>query len=121
MCFVSEFGFTLPRGLVDEAGQVHRQGIMRLATAMDELSVERDRQAQQFPNYAVLVLLSRVIMRLGDLTQFSPELLGNLFTQDVAYLREFYNRINQSNRAQIPTRCPACDAEFAVDLTLAGE
>ncbi len=121
MGLVSEFGFILPRGFVDEAGQVHRQGVMRLATAMDELSVERDRQAQQLPNYAVLVLLSRVVTRLGNLPYLSPEILGNLFTQDVAYLREFYNRINQRNEAQIPTRCPACDTEFAVDLILTGE
>lgn len=121
MGLVSEFGFTLPRGFVDESGQVHREGIMRLATAMDELSVERDRQAQQLPNYAVLVLLARVVTRLGDLTNLSPEILGNLFTQDVAYLREFYNRINQRNEVQIPTRCPACETTFAVDLALAGE
>jgi hypothetical protein len=121
MGLVSEYRFILPRGFVDEAGQVHRQGVMRLATAMDELVVERDRQAQQLPSYGALVLLSRVITQLGALTALSPDTLGNLFTQDLAYLREFYNRINQKNEAQIPTRCPACDTAFAVDLTLAGE
>ncbi|WP_008317270.1 hypothetical protein [Leptolyngbya sp. PCC 6406] len=121
MELISEFDFTLPRGLVDGSGRVHRQGTMRLATARDELAVERDRTVQRLPGYGTLVLLSRVITRLGELTALTPDLLENLFTQDLAYLREVYNRINQGGTAQIPTRCPACDAEFEVDLALAGE
>jgi hypothetical protein len=118
---ISEFDFTLPRGFVDSSGQVHRQGTMRLATARDELLTGRDRQAQRLPGYGTLVLLSQVIIRLGELRDLTPAQLENLFTQDLAYLREFYNRINQTGMAAIPTRCPACDAEFPVELALAGE
>jgi hypothetical protein len=118
---ISEFEFTLPRGLVDGAGQVHRQGTMRLATARDELLMARDRRSQRLPGYSTLVLLAQVITCLGSLTELTPELLENLFTQDLSYLREFYNRINQTGQAQIPARCPACEAEFSVELALAGE
>lgn len=119
--FVTEFDFTLPRGWVDEGGQVHRQGVMRLATAADELRVQRDRRVQGFPAYGPLVLLAQVITRLGSVTSVTPELLERLFTQDLAYLREFYNRINQSGQAQVATHCPDCEKAFVVDLTLAGE
>jgi hypothetical protein len=100
---------------------VHRAGVMRLATARDELTVERDRTAQAQPGYADLVMLSRVITRLGDLPPLTPTQLEELFTVDLAYLREFYNRINQSNQAHIPTECPQCRHAFAVELSLAGE
>jgi hypothetical protein len=117
----TEFAFTLPRGLPGGDGMVHRQGVMRLATARDELTVERDRMAQSQPGYADLVMFSRVITRLGELTTLTPTLLEELFTVDLAYLREFYNRINQSNQAHIPAECPQCRHSFAVELSLAGE
>jgi len=100
---------------------VHRDGVMRLATARDELVVERDRTAQTQPGYADLIMLSRVITHLGTLSDLPPSSLEELFTVDLAYLREFYNRINQSNQAHIPTECPQCRHTFAVEFTLAGE
>lgn len=118
---VTEFEFTLPRGLVDEAGQVHRHGKMRLATARDELAAQRSPKAQTYPGYTTLVMLSRVIMRLGSLEPVTLEQLENLFTQDLAYLREFYNQVNQQETAQIPARCPECSAQFEVELVLSGE
>jgi hypothetical protein len=117
----TEFEFVLPKGLVDEAGQVHQQGKMRLATARDELQLQRDRQVQDNPVYGDLVMLAQVITQLGTLTNLSAQQLEGLFALDLSYLREFYNRINQSNQAQIPTQCPACQHPFAVELTLAGE
>jgi len=118
---ITEFKFTLPKGFVDEQGQVHREGIMRLATARDELSVARDLRTQNDPAYSVLVLLSQVITRLGTLTFISPEQLENLFSLDLAYLREFYNRINQQGDAHIPVDCPHCQEQFQVELALSGE
>lgn len=117
----TEFNFILPRGLVDEQGGIHRKGSMRLATAKDEIFVQKDRRVQNDPGYGVLVMLSRVITRLGSLSSVTPELLENLFTRDLAYLREFYNRINQEGDAHIPVQCPQCSSQFNVELSLSGE
>ncbi|AFZ24159.1 hypothetical protein Cylst_1910 [Cylindrospermum stagnale PCC 7417] len=117
----TEFNFTLPKGLVDAEANVHRQGVMRLATAKDEIIIQKNRDAQDSSGYKVLVMLSRVITRLGDLTEITPDLLENLFSRDLAYLREFYNRINQQGEAYIPVQCPQCSSNFQVELALAGE
>ena len=115
------FEFVLPRGLVDESGQVHRQGTMRLATAQDELTAQRHPQVRQHPEYLILVMLSQVISQLGTLTDVSPLQLERLFTQDLSYLKEFYNRLNQQGHPYIAAHCPDCDRTFQVELTLAGE
>ncbi|KST65727.1 RING finger protein [Mastigocoleus testarum] len=115
------FNFVLPKGLVDAEGKVHRQGVMRLATAKDELSLQKDHRIRQEPVYGVLIMLSRVIVSLGELSSVTPENLENLFTRDLAYLREFYNRINQQGNAEIPVRCPQCGHNFREELVLSGE
>ncbi|NJK65181.1 MAG: phage tail assembly protein [Microcoleus sp. CSU_2_2] len=117
----TEFKFTLPRGLVDEGGKVHTQGFMRLATAKDEICVQKDSLVQDNPAYGFLVMLSLVITSLGDLSEVTPEKLENLFTYDLAYLREFYNRINQQGMASIPAKCPKCSNNFNVEIELSGE
>ncbi|MDY6785137.1 MAG: phage tail assembly protein [Cyanobacteriota bacterium] len=117
----TEFKFTLPKGLVDSDGNLHHHGIIRLTTAKDELFVQRDDRAREIPGYGFLILLSRVITHLGDISSITPELLENLFTIDLAYLREFYNRINQQGSAMIPARCPQCSHQFKTELVLAGE
>jgi hypothetical protein len=117
----TEFNFILPRGLVDAQGNLHSQGVMRLATAKDEIAVQKDRRVQIEPAYGVLVMLSQVITRLGSLSSITPELLENLFTFDLSYLREFYNRINQEGTAYIPVECPQCSSQFSVELSLSGE
>lgn len=118
---VTEFDFCLPRGLMDEAGDVHRKGKMRLATARDELVAHKDRRVQMHSAYRPLILLSQVIVGLGQLHQVTPEQLERLFTQDLAYLREFYNRVNQQGHALIATQCPHCAAAFETELALSGE
>lgn len=117
----TEFEFTLPRGFVADDGVVHRQGVMRLATAKDEIALQKDLRSQENTAYGDLVMLSRVIVRLGDLTNLTPELLENLFTLDLGYLREFYNRINQQGDARVPAVCPQCQTPFKVELALSGE
>jgi hypothetical protein len=117
----TEFEFTLPRGLVDGDSNVHRQGLMRLTTAKDEIFLQKNRLAQENPAYGMLVMLSRVIIRLGTITDITTDLLENLFSKDLAYLREFYNRINEQGDAYIPVQCPKCSANFQVELALAGE
>jgi hypothetical protein len=118
---ITQFEFQLPRGLVDEQGDRHEHGTMRLATARDEIFLQKNRQAQENSAYGALVMLSRVITRLGDRTDITPELLENLFTLDLAFLREFYNRINQEGDATIPVSCPACRQQFTTELALSGE
>ncbi len=117
----TEFAFTLPRGLVDTQNRVHRQGVMRLATAKDEILLQKERKVQENSAYGVLVMLSRVITRLGSLTSVCPNLLEGLVVSDLAYLREFYNRVNQQGNTHIPTQCPHCNTKFSVELELAGE
>jgi len=117
----TEFEFILPRGLLDSQGNLHRQGVMRLATAKDEIIVQKNKAAQDNPAYGSIVMLSRVITKLGSLTELTPDLLENLFTRDLAYLREFYNRINQQGDVCISVQCPQCNSNFQVELALAGE
>ncbi|MEB3290950.1 MAG: phage tail assembly protein [Leptolyngbya sp.] len=117
----TEFSFELPRGLVGGDGVLRREGTMRLATARDEMTAVRNPQAHTQPGYGDLVMLSQVITRLGDLTDLAPATLEDLFTVDLAYLREFYNRINQSGEAHISAQCPQCQHAFKVGLVLAGE
>ena len=117
----TEFEFTLPRGLVDEEGRVHRHGVMRLATAKDEMTVQKDRRIKESPEYSTLIMFSRVMVSLGTLTEVTPELLENLFSVDLSYLREFYNRINQQGNLEIPVHCPHCDNRFSTELALSGE
>lgn len=117
----TEFSFTLPRGLIDDRQRVNRQGLMRLATAKDEIIVQQDSTVRENPAYGVLVMLSRVITRLGSYTSVTPDLLENLQILDIAFLREYYNQVNQQGEAKIPTQCPHCNTQFAVKLELAGE
>ena len=117
----TEFDFILPRGLLDAEGNLHRQGVMRLTTAKDEMIVQKNRFAQDNTVYAAILMLSQVIIRLGNLTEITPDLLENLFSRDLAYLREFYNRINQQGDVSIPVHCPQCSHNFQVELSLAGE
>ncbi|MBF2064599.1 MAG: phage tail assembly protein [Calothrix sp. C42_A2020_038] len=117
----TEFNFTLPRGLIDTQNRVHRQGVMRLATAKDEICAQNESKVQENSAYSILVMLSRVITRLGSLSSVSPNLLEGLTVSDLAYLREFYNRVNQQGNLHIPTQCPHCNNRFSVELQLAGE
>ncbi|MBD2449750.1 phage tail assembly protein [Nostoc sp. FACHB-152] len=117
----TEYPFTLPTGLVDGQNRVHRQGMMRLATAKDEIIVQQNRYVQENTAYSFLVMLSQVITRIGSLNSVTPDLLETLVLRDMGYLKEFYNRVNQQGNAHIPTQCPHCNNQFAVELALAGE
>ena len=88
MTLRTEFNFTLPRGYVDGNGSLHREGVMRLATANDEIAPMKDPRVQANPGYLVVILLSRVV-RLGDLPQVNPKIIEDLFAADFAYLEEF--------------------------------
>ena len=116
----TEFEFVLPRGLVDpESGTVYREGSMRLATAADEILPMRDPRVQQNPAYLTVILLSRVITRLGNLTNINPRVIEGLFATDFAYLQEMYNRVNQNGNNAVRTQCPGCGQQFDVDVEVA--
>ena len=95
MAFKTEFPFTLPKGYIDSEGKLHRNGVMRLATAKDEIVPLQDYRVQSNRAYLVIVLLSRVITKLGELAVVDTEVIENLFSTDLAYLQEFYRRINE--------------------------
>jgi len=113
----TEHEFTLPLGYVDQQGNLHRQGSMRLATASDEIAPLGDPRVMRNQAYLIVILLSRVITRLGDVEAINPKVIENLYAADLAYLQEFYNRINRDGRASVPAVCPKCAAEFEVELS----
>lgn len=113
---VTEFDFVLPRGYVDSAGTVHRHGTMRLATARDELVPAHDDRVRENSAYLTIVLLSRVITRLGAVTDVHPSMVEDMFASDVAFLQDLYGRINQEGHTHAAVTCPACEHEFTVDV-----
>ena len=113
----TEIAFTLPRGYVDERGKVHREGTMRLATARDEIEPMRDIEVRQNQAYLAVLLLSRTITRVGEITDITPALVENLYAADFDHLQRLYERINSDGEAVGVVSCPACAHEFEVDLT----
>ena len=116
--FETEYEFMLPKGYVDEEGNLHKKGVMRLARAADEILPLKDPRIQQNPAYLTIILLSRVITKLGDLTDVNPRIIEELFASDLAYLQEFYNTINGGGTTKIKAKCPKCENEFEVDIGL---
>lgn len=112
----TEFEFTLPRGFVDSEGTVHRKGIMRMATAMDEIAPLRDPRVGANPAYLSIVLLARVVSQLGDLPQINAQVIENLFAADMAYLQALYRQINEEGTTVLRRPCPACGQEMEIDL-----
>lgn len=112
----TEFPFELPRGYVDDAGTVHRDGVMRLSTARDELVPLRDVRVQENPAYLSVVLLGRVITRLGTLTMVHDGVVENMFASDLAFLQDFYRQINAEGHTRASVQCPHCAEPFEVEL-----
>ncbi len=117
MAFKTQYSFRLPRGYVDEEGNVHRDGVMRLATARDEILPLQDYRVQSNRAYLVIVLLSRVITKLGDIKHIDADIIEGLFSTDLAYLQEFYRKINEEGGApKHHVTCPKCQHEMDVDM-----
>ncbi len=114
--FETEFAFTLPRGFVDRSGTVHREGIMRLANAGDEILPLRDPRVQQNPGYLTIILLARVITKLGTLPTVDTNVVERLYTMDLAYLQDLYQRINTMEMPVYKTICPHCGEEIEVPI-----
>jgi hypothetical protein len=119
--FQTEYPFTLPRGYVDQSGDLHRDGVMRLATAGDEILPLKDPRVQGNPSYLVLILLSRVIVRLGTVELITPKVIEGLFASDLAFLQDLYNRINVDGTRALKVVCPHCERSFEIEQEPVGE
>ncbi len=117
----TEFEFTLPKGYVDSDGTLHRKGTMRLATAIDEIAPLRDPRVRQNQAYLTIILLARVITKLGTMSDVNPGVVEGLFSSDLAYLQALYRRINENASTAITAACPECGHEFEVETLGVGE
>ena len=120
MSFQIEFDFKLPRGFIDSSGIIHREVRMRLATALDEIEALQDVRVQANEAYLPVVLLSRVIVRLGKLPAVTPQVVENLFASDMAYLEDVYLRLNTQENVMLGVVCPHCNGKFDVQVSLLG-
>ena len=112
----TEHEFTLPLGFPDAEGTLHREGVMRLATAADEIMPLKDARVQANDAYLIVILLSRVVTRLGSLEQVNPKVIEGLYAADLDFLQDFYNRINRNGSATLKAACPKCDHGFELEL-----
>lgn len=112
----TSFDFVLPRGFVDSQGNVHREGTMRLATARDELMPLLDPKVREHEAFLSLVLLARVVTRLGTLTHIDDQVIGGLWATDLAFLQDLYRRINTEGTTVAEVTCPHCSQLVMVDV-----
>lgn len=113
----TEVEFTLPRGYVGADGTLYREGTMRLATARDEIEPLRDPEVRQNEAYLTILLLSRVVTKLGDVSDVTPEVIENLYAADFDHLQRLYERLNMDGEAVGSVTCPSCSNTFEVDLS----
>ena len=116
----TEHDFTLPMGFLDRDGTLHRDGVMRLATAADEILPLKDPRVVKNPAYLSVILLSRVLTRLGSVEPITPNVIEGLFAADLAYLQQLYNEINRVDEGRGTVSCPECRHTFSAEPVLAG-
>jgi hypothetical protein len=121
MSLITEFPFTLPHGYIDAQATLHREGVMRLATANDEIAPMKDPRVQSNPGYLAIILLSRVVTQLGELPQVTPRVIEELFAADFAHLEALYLRINGNGHNRVRVTCPGCEKKFEVEIEESGE
>ena len=121
MTLQTEFEFVLPKGYIDDNGNLHREGSMRLATAMDEILPLRDPRVRNNEAYLVVILLSQVITRLGTLPKVTPAMIEKFFAADIAFLQDLYRQINDMDAHVVGAVCPNCGHTFEVEVPLLGE
>lgn len=117
----SEFPFELPHGFRDGDGTLHRSGVMRMSTAYDEIAPLKDARVQSNPGYLVIILLSRVLTKLGTLEHIHPKLIENLMSTDLMFLQDLYRRINETGHGRLAVTCPHCQGDFEVETSPLGE
>lgn len=116
MAFQTEYEFMLPRGYLDHSGVLHKEGTMRLATAGDEILPLKDPRVQQNPGYLTVILLARVITKLGSIPTVDTRVIENLYTADLAYLQDLYEKINTMDSPSYRGICPHCGQEMEVPI-----
>jgi hypothetical protein len=112
----TEYPFVLPRGYVDDGGTVHRNGVMRLATAKDEILPLRDPRVRDNEAYLTVLLLARVVLKIGEINDVHPGVVERLFATDLAFLQDLYRRVNSEGHTHAAVTCPSCGADFEVDV-----
>lgn len=117
--FQTEHEFTLPMGYLDKDGTLHREGVMRLATAADEILPLKDPRVQRNAAYLTVILLARVVTRLGAVDPVTPNVIEGLFAADLAYLQALYNEINRVDE-RTTVMCPQCQHAFVLEDALPG-
>ena len=117
----TEFDFVLPKGFIDDNGNVFRDGTMRMATALDEITPLRDPRVRNNEAYLVVILLSQVITRIGNINKVTPNMVERLFAADIAYLQDMYRQINDVSVRKVTLWCPNCGHEFEEEIPLLGE
>jgi hypothetical protein len=113
----TSFEFTLPRGFVEQDGGLHKDGLMHLATAADEILPQKDPRVQNNPAYLTVILLSRVVKKLGNLPDVNPRIIEGLFVQDLAFLQDLYQKINGNGQLSLTSKCPACQGMVEVSIS----
>ena len=116
MTVQTEFEFRLPKGYLDTSGQTHQNGWMRLATALDEIEAVQDVRVQANEAYLPVILLSRVIINLGDLPAITPQVIEHLFASDLSYLEDLYLRLNSYESVLLDAVCPHCSKAFHLQV-----
>jgi hypothetical protein len=112
----TEVDFTLPCGYLDTDGTLHREGLMRRATAADEILPLKDPRVVRNPAYLVVILLSRVVTRLGAVDQVNPKVIEELYATDLAYLQNLYNEVNRLSGEGPEVSCPQCQHAFTAEV-----
>jgi hypothetical protein len=123
MAFQTEIEFRLPRGYMDDDGTLHHEGVMRLATAADEILPLKDPRVQSNPAYLTVIVLSRVVTKLGGLPDVNPRIIENLYASDVSYLQSLYQKLNTNGNGNGHRKvaCPNCNEEIDIGDQILGE
>ncbi len=119
--FETQVEFELPKGYIDKNGEVHKHGIMKLANAADEIVPLNDPRVKMNPGYLSILLLERVITQLGKLKKVDAHVIESLFTADMAYLQDLYQKINSVEPIEATVICPKCAHEFRYETPFFGE
>jgi hypothetical protein len=112
----TEYEFTLPFGFVDDDGTLHREGVMRLSTALDEVEAAQDARGRANDAYLSILLLARVVTRLGTVAPVDADVIERLFSADFVYLQDLFVRLNDVADDVVETQCPSCGTRFPIDL-----
>lgn len=110
------FRFNLPHGYIDAEGRIHKEGIMRLATALDEIESVSHPRVEANEAYLPVILICRVVMQLGALSEVTPQVVEGLFAADLAYLEDLYLRLNSHDSVIVGAMCPHCDHQFQLQV-----